>query len=79
MTGRHLTEAQRARVLELRADGLPASWIAEDIGAAVGTVQRLCPSPPGEAAAWRSASQQIRRDPALFALHAEISPRGRRA
>lgn len=78
MNGRQLTADERARVVALRTEGLPARWIAEDLGTTENTVTRTCPARPEEAAEWRTVFQQIRRDPELFALHTEIAPRRKR-
>lgn len=74
-----MTDADRARVAVLRGEGMPASWIAEDLGVHVHTVQSSTPADPAEVQAWRSDFQHIRKDPELFALHCEFAParRGR--
>jgi len=58
----------------LRGEGLPASWIAEDLGCSTKTVQTRTRAQPDEAAAWRTVWQHIRRHPELYALHTQIAP-----
>lgn len=78
-TTRRLTAIDKERIEALRAEGVPASWIAEDLGVHTHTVQSMTPANPEEVAAWRSDFQHIRKDPELFALHCEFAParRGR--
>ncbi len=78
MSGRHLTVDERDRVVVLRTEGLPARWIAEDVGTTENTVTKVCQARPEEVAEWRSVFQQIRRDPELFKLHTEIAPKRKR-
>lgn len=78
MNGRYLTAPERDRVVTLRTEGLPATWIAEDIGTTENTVTNACHARPEEVAEWRTVFQQIRRDPQLFALHTEIAPKRKR-
>lgn len=77
MKGRTLTDAQRDRIVRLRAEGMPAAWIAEDVGVCVDTIRVTAHANPAEAAEWRTQFQYIRRDAELFALHTEIAPRRR--
>lgn len=74
---RRMTDVDRARLAVLRAEGMPASWIAEDLGVHTHTVQTAVPADPEQVAAWRSDFQHIRRNPALFALHCELAPKAR--
>ncbi|MDD7930093.1 hypothetical protein [Microbacterium thalli] len=78
MTGRQLSTEDRARVVVLRTEGLPARWIAEDLGTTENTVTNVCHARPEEVAEWRAVFQQIRRDPELFKLHTEIAPKRKR-
>ncbi|WP_323985913.1 hypothetical protein [Microbacterium plantarum] len=78
MSGRQLTEQQRERVVALRTEGLPARWIAEDLGTTENTVTNVCQARPEEVAEWRSVFQYIRRHPELFKLHTEIAPKRKR-
>jgi predicted transcriptional regulator len=78
MSRRILTADERSRVVVLRTEGLPARWIAEDVGTTENTVTNICHARPEEVAEWRTVFQQIRRDPELFALHTEIAPKRKR-
>jgi IS30 family transposase len=78
MKGRSLTDAERARIVLLRAEGMPASWIAEDVGVCVDTIRTTSPAYPAEVAEWRTQFQYIRRDAELFALHVELAPKRRK-
>ncbi|MBD8477589.1 helix-turn-helix domain-containing protein [Microbacterium sp. CFBP 8794] len=71
---RHLTDADRARIEALRAEGMPATWIAEDLGVHPNTIRLAVAANPAQAAAWRADFQHIRRNAELFALHCEIAP-----
>jgi len=74
-----MTSAAKNRMEALRDEGLPASWIAEDLGCSTKTVQLRTRTRPEEVAAWRTDFQHTRKNPELFALHCEFAParRGR--
>lgn len=78
MSGK-MASAATTRMEALRHEGLPASWIAEDLGCSTKTVQKRTRAQPDEAAAWRTVWQQIRRTPELYALHTQIAPKARRS
>lgn len=68
------TDYDRARML--LDEGMPASWIAEDLDCRRKSLFRSgLPSDPDASAQWRSVWGQIRRNPVLYALHQEIGPR----
>jgi hypothetical protein len=70
-----LTESDIERARVLRAEGVPMSWIAEDLDCRRMTLSRAGISEDPEATAeWRSAWSKIRRSDQLYALHAEFAP-----
>jgi IS30 family transposase len=75
MTGKHLTDEQRARVKQLRAEGMPATWIAEDIGCNAETARAVVQAKPEEVLDWRQSFALIRRNPELYALHRQFAPK----
>lgn len=74
-TVRHFTEEERDRVRRLRQEGMPASWIAEDLGCSISAIHDIVHANPDEVLAWRQSWARIRRDPALYALHREFAPK----
>lgn len=74
-TPRGLTPEQLARAMRLRSEGMPASWIAEDLDKSRMTLIRAgMPTDRAALAAWASVWTAIRRSPALLALHHEFAP-----
>lgn len=70
-----LTPEQLARARVLRAEGMPASWIAEDIGRPRMVLFRAGMTTDRAAlSAWASVWTAIRRSPTLLALHYELAP-----
>lgn len=66
-----------ARLARLAEEGMPANWIAEDLGVNYRAVQEHTRHVPGREEAkreWASAWQSIRQNEALLALHHEIAP-----
>lgn len=66
-----------ARLACLAEEGMPANWIAEDLGISYGTALRHANEVPGRrehVREWTRAWHAIRQDPALLALHWEITP-----
>lgn len=71
-----VSEAQSARALTLLAEGVPAMWVAEEVGIDPRTVRDLrdrAGLPRDEE--WKRIRLQIQHDPVLFALHKEFDPR----
>lgn len=66
-----------ARAAELRAEGMPGPWIAEDIDCTPSVLRRLAPASPEAQREWLSAWAGIRRDPALYRLHRLFTPHER--
>lgn len=77
-----ITSQQRERATLLLEDGVPTSWVAEDVGLSLTTVEgfitpelraRREPSRKD----WLSAWTSIKRNPTLLALHREFTTRKR--
>ena len=64
-----------ARAQVLRDEGMPMSWIAEDIGYDPHTIAAWTTRAPGAAAAWSQAWGEIQRHQHLMDLHWEFAPR----
>jgi len=72
---RGLTPAQLERAMRLRSEGMPASWIAEDLGRPRMVLFRAGMTTDRSALnAWASVWSAIRRSPTLLALHYELAP-----
>lgn len=69
------TAEQRAKILQLRSEGMISSWVAEEVGRGRDNIAKKFPLPPGAKTEWLRAWQAIRRSPAMLALHQELSPR----
>lgn len=65
-----------ARMKELAADGMPATWIAESVNVAPESVRHYLGPRPDVAPDWRPVWQAIRRDIELAKLHREFAPSG---
>lgn len=76
-TKRHLEGPDLDRAATLRAEGLPASWIAEDLDCRRESIFRSGILAGEAAAQWRSVWPAIRTNPALAALHREFQPDAR--
>lgn len=70
-----LTPEQRNRILTLIKEGMPATWIAEDIGCARGTITRHALVGHTSSNEWRQVWARIRRNDALLQLHREFAPK----
>ena len=66
-----------ARIDALAAEGMPATFIAEDVGVDYSVAQRRAQRAPNRDQAveeWRSVWHEIRKSAALTALHREFAP-----
>lgn len=70
-----LTREQLERITTLIGEGMPSTWIAEDIGCHYHTVLRHSPQGKEATAEWMRAWQNIRRNETLYRLHREFAPR----
>lgn len=70
-----LTHEQRDRISVLIQEGMPATWIAEDIGCARGTITRHALVGDTSSNEWRQVWNRIRRNDALLQLHREFAPK----
>ena len=70
-----VTPAQRDRMLQLASEGMPGTWIAEDVGLSVSTVYRIIGPQPENSHEWKSVWGKIRNRDHLAALHNEFRPR----
>lgn len=73
-----IPEWKITRAQLLRDEGMPASWIGEDLDLSPQQVLRVTVGLPGAAAGWKQAWSQIHRHPDLLALHQEFAPRASR-
>lgn len=72
---RMLQGGDLARAAMLRDEGMPASWIAEDLDCRRESLFRSgVTAPPALAAEWRQVWAQIRTNPTLYALHRDLQP-----
>lgn len=72
---RKLEGSDLERAALLRDEGMPASWIAEDLGCRRESIFRSGIIATDEASAeWRAVWQQIRRNPVLAGMHREFQP-----
>lgn len=72
-----LTETEERRVVSLLAEGMPATWIMEDIPMSPYTTKQLRRGKSWaieNAKEWQRVWASIRRDPVLLKLHWEFSP-----
>ena len=70
--------ANRERVRLLAAEGMPANWIAEDVGISASRTREHAKKAPGHAESvreWARVWQSIRRSDELTALHRQFAPR----
>lgn len=73
---RRLDGADLERAAVMRAEGMPASWIAEDYGVHRNSILASgLRADPAATSEWRQAWARIRRTPELLALHFEFEPR----
>ena len=66
-----------AAIGAMMADGLPASWCAEDVPLHVETIRQVARGLPGRREAvreWARVWQEIRRSETLFELHRQFAP-----
>lgn len=70
-----LTESDRQRIEQLRTDGVPATWIAEDVGVRRETVIAVQHANPDDTSEWLSVWPTIRKRPELYALHKLFAPK----
>lgn len=68
------TIEQIQRIRQLHDEGMPSSWIAEDVGLRPSQVRRIA-GPSSGATEWRRCWALIRRDADLFALHQSLAPK----
>ena len=68
-------EIERAHMLA--AEGMPLSWIAEDLRRGRDCLAKRVPLDKENVAEWRRVWQEIRRSEVLFSLHHEFYPRER--
>lgn len=68
-------EIERARMLA--EEGMPMSWIAEDLNRDRNSLTRQVSPSEENIAEWRRVWQEIRRNETLFALHHDFYPRER--
>jgi len=61
-----------ARIRQLLDEGMPATWVAEDVGMAPSTIYRHFGGTP-HVREWKSVWSDIRTSPALLALHNEVA------
>lgn len=73
----HLSDAELDRVVELRADGMPMTWIAETIGRGAKRLRLRFPVDPEANREWQSVWSEIMKNPDLLALHHEFAPRSK--
>lgn len=74
-SARTLTPIEQARAAALAGEGMPASWIAEDLDVTRSAVAYAGAAMSSEdVTSWRVAWAHIRRHPPLLALHAEFAP-----
>lgn len=72
---RTLTGPDLERAQELRAEGMPASWIAEDLDCRRESLFRSgVTADPALASDWRKVWAKIRTNPDLLALHVQFQP-----
>ena len=74
-----LSPEKVARIRQLAAEGMTASWIAEDVGIDNRSARLVASTVPGgkeRLAEWYSAFAWIRRRPTVMALHQEFTPAG---
>lgn len=66
------------RIAALTAEGMPATWIAEDLGRSPHQVRKLATKMPGakeRAVEWRRAWPKISKNPTLLGFHEKFAPR----
>lgn len=68
-----LTPEQRARAQQLLDDGLPGTWVAEDIGVKTHHIYSNWPRSKG-GKDWASVWHSIRNNETLLTLHEEFAP-----
>jgi DNA-binding NarL/FixJ family response regulator len=70
-----LTREQRARIDRLIDEGMPATWIAEDVGCSDQTVRRYRQSSEEDTRVWRQVFAFVMRSSVLVELHREFAPK----
>lgn len=68
-----ITEREMARAKILADEGMPVSWIAEDLGRNVKNLRKRIK--PGRSKEWSSAWHSIRQSSRQLELHREFAPR----
>lgn len=72
---RTLTDTERDRAAVLAEEGMPATWIADDLDVGTAAVRNAgIHLTVADQTAWRSEWGRIRRNPTLYALHTEFAP-----
>lgn len=70
-----LTAEQIARIELLIGEGMPSTWVAEDVGCARWTVLKYMRLGREATSEWLQAWCAIRPNPTLLQLHREFAPR----
>lgn len=70
-----LTREQIERIELLVGEGMPSSWVAEDVGCSRETVRRRQPIGRDVEQEFRRVFARIGNDPALLELHRQFAPR----
>ena len=79
--GHRYTPEEDARIALLVAEGMPSTWIAEDLQRPLKSLQQRSTRMPGveaKNAGWAEVWPTILHDPALLALHHEFAPNSTR-
>jgi len=70
----YLTEDEIARAKALFDEGMPLTWIAEDLHRSDKTLSKQLGMRPALVSQWKEVWQQIRRSEQLLELHRQIAP-----
>jgi hypothetical protein len=69
-----MDQSTRDRIKQLSAEGMPSTWISEDVGYGRSTVIRVSPFGSHNSKEWLTVWQKIRRSEVLLELHREFAP-----
>lgn len=69
------TEAEKERMLQLAAEQMPLTWIAEDVGFCTSLVAKIIGPDPERDRIWKQEWQYIRRNQRMLELNDEIRPK----